>query len=267
MKQIPNLFTLLNLVCGCIAIVLLLQTNETIAPYFQDNQAVPQMFPEKMSWGALFIFVAAVIDFLDGFLARMLKASGRMGEQLDSLSDVVSFGVAPGVILYQLLRRSYAATDSGLDVSIVALLPAFIFTCAAAWRLAKFNISSNQQYGFRGVPTPAAGLFIASFPLIIWYDYAGVQELLLNRWFLYFVILIVSYLMVSNLRLMAMKFRNFRLADNALKFILIIVSIVLVVLLRWLAVPAIFVLYVLLSLFDKKEVEPVVVSATKDITV
>ncbi|MBD0353446.1 MAG: CDP-alcohol phosphatidyltransferase family protein, partial [Flavisolibacter sp.] len=100
MKQIPNLFTLLNLIFGCIAIVFLLQTGEAIVQL--DASGAAQVFlPERIGWGALFIFAAAVVDFLDGFLARMLKASSEMGKQLDSLSDVVSFGVAPGIILYQ----------------------------------------------------------------------------------------------------------------------------------------------------------------------
>src|SRR3954470_20801707 len=103
MKQIPNLFTLLNLVFGCIAIVLVLQTVETIVVI--DNAGATQVvLPERIWQGALFIFAAAVIDFLDGFLARAMKAQSPMGAQLDSLSDVVSFGVAPGMILYQLLR-------------------------------------------------------------------------------------------------------------------------------------------------------------------
>src|SRR5215216_3163382 len=176
MKQIPNLFTLLNLVFGCIAVVFILQTGESII--VMDNTGATQVvMPEKIAWGALFIFAAAIIDFLDGFLARLLKSSSEMGKQLDSLSDVVSFGVAPGMILYQLLRISYAREPDGLDVSIIALLPAFIFTSAVAWRLAKFNIADNQSHNFKGVPSPAAGLLIASFPLILLYPYFDIQFL------------------------------------------------------------------------------------------
>src|SRR3979411_1590086 len=149
MKQIPNLFTLLNLIFGCIAIVMMLQTGETIVT-LGDGGATQVMLPEKIVWGAVFIFGAAVIDFLDGFLARLFKASSEMGKQLDSLSDVVSFGVAPGMILYQLLRSSFAQQENGLDISLVVLLPAFIVPVAAAWRLAKFNITS-QVTSFRGV--------------------------------------------------------------------------------------------------------------------
>jgi len=255
MKQIPNLFTLLNLLFGCIAIVMILQTGESIV--IMDQTGATQVrLPEKIWIGALFIFAAAVIDFLDGFLARAMNAQSKMGEQLDSLSDVVSFGVAPGMILYQLLRISYAQEENGVDVSIAALLPAFIFTAAAAWRLAKFNISTNQKEGFLGLPTPAAGLLIASFPLIIWYGYFDIQALFINKWFLYGIILLISWLMVSNLPLMALKFKNFSWKDNGSKLTLVGLSILVIITLAlmkaiWLAWPIILVLYVLLSVFYK----------------
>src|SRR6185437_4285729 len=138
MKQIPNIFTLLNLFFGCMAVVFALQTNSIIF-YMNDQYNTSFNIPEKMSWAAICIIIAAVIDFLDGFVARLLKATSEMGKQLDSLSDVVSFGVAPAVILYQLLRFSFAREENGLNISIVWLLPAFILSCAAAYRLAKFN--------------------------------------------------------------------------------------------------------------------------------
>ncbi len=272
-KNIPNFFTLLNLIFGCIAIVLILQVGQSIVILNNDTGAYDPFFPEKLAWGSFFIFLAAVVDFLDGFVARLFKATSKMGEQLDSLSDMVSFGVAPGMILYQLLRLSYAQEENGLDVSVISLLPAFIFTAAAAWRLAKFNISTDQSDSFKGVPAPSAGLLIASFPLIIWYEYFGMQQLFINKWFLYGVIVLVSYLMVSNLPLMALKFKDFSYRNNAGRFILIALSAVIIILLAvtknlWLAWPVIFVLYVLLSLFYK---DPVAVKTsnqqTLDVTV
>ena len=250
MKQIPNLFTLLNLIFGCIAIVCILQTGETIVQL--DNFGATQVFlPEKIWWGALFIFFAAVIDFLDGFLARLFRASSETGKQLDSLSDVVSFGVAPGMILYQLLRLGYAQGENGLEVSVWALLPAFIFSAAVAWRLAKFNLSTNQTASFQGVPSPAAGLVVASFPLIIFYQYFGIQTLFINPWFLYAVILVLSYLMLSPRTFMALKFKDFSFKNNLLKYILLSVALVCIVALKWLAVPIIFILYLVLSFFSK----------------
>lgn len=252
MKQIPNLFTLLNLVFGCMAIVCILQTNETIAPL--DVNGVPQniFLPQSIWLGALFIFAAAVVDFLDGFLARLMKAASPMGAQLDSLSDMVSFGVAPGMILYQLLRMSYAQEENGLDVSVVALLPAVIFPCAVAWRLAKFNLSTDQSGSFRGVPSPAAGLLVASFPLIKYYEYFHTQALFTNKWFLYAVIVIVSWLMVSNVRLMALKFKDFSWRGNSLKYVLLLVSVACIIFLGWLAVPVIFLLYIVISLLSAR---------------
>jgi CDP-diacylglycerol--serine O-phosphatidyltransferase len=177
-----------------------------------------------------------------------------MGKQLDSLSDVVSFGVAPGLILYQLLRISFAQDENGLDVSMLWLLPAFIFSAAVAWRLAKFNIDTAQSSSFKGVPSPAAGLLVASFPLIIWNEYFGVQTLFINRWFLYAVILVLAYLMTSNRTFMALKFADFSFQNNRVKYILLLLSLVVLVVLKWLAVPVIFVLYLLFSLFSKDAV-------------
>ena len=255
MKQIPNLFTLLNLICGCLSIVFMLQSNII---FINDMGGTSDIMPEQMWLGAIFIFAAAVIDFLDGFLARALNASSEMGKQLDSLSDIVSFGVAPGVILYQLLRMSWAQDADGMNISILALIPAFIFTAAVAWRLAKFNISTTQTNSFIGVPSPAGGLLIASFPLIFWYQYFGVQEYLLNPWILYVIIVFVSYLMNSNRRFLAMKFKDFSFKNNSTTYILILLSIICIIFLKWMAVPVIFLLYVLFSTLSK---EPVVATA------
>lgn len=270
MKQIPNLFTLLNLIFGCIAIVLILQTGETIVQL--DAGGASQIFlPERIWWGALFIFGAAIIDFFDGFLARALNASSEMGKQLDSLSDVVSFGVAPGMIFYQLLRISYAQLDNGLDVSVSALLPAFIFTAAVAWRLAKFNISTAQSDSFMGVPSPAAGLVVASLPLIIFYPrFISIQPYLINHWVLYAIILLLSYFMLSSRRFMALKFKNFSFAANRYTYVLLILSVLLIFAFQWLAVPIIFILYLVFSVFVKPSETLLKGSAgkeTKDITV
>src|SRR5688572_3677102 len=107
MKQIPNLITLLNLVFGCIAIIFILQTGQSLV-YIEREGYTSWDLPEKITWGCLFIFAAAIVDFVDGFIARLMKVNSAMGEQLDSLADMVSFGVAPGLIMYQLLRLSFA---------------------------------------------------------------------------------------------------------------------------------------------------------------
>jgi CDP-diacylglycerol--serine O-phosphatidyltransferase len=253
-KQIPNIFTLINLFLGCIAIVFALQT-ETISIKIGDDMVSHFNIPEKLNIAAYFIFAAAVVDFLDGFVARLLNAASEMGKQLDSLSDVVSFGVAPSVILYQLLRVSFIKEETGLDTSIVWLLPAFIVACAGAYRLARFNIDTSQAYGFKGVPIPAAGLLIASFPLILHFGNSiiDVGEWLTNKWVLYVVILLISWLMVSTLPLMALKFKDYTLKNNLPKVILLVIAVVAALLLKWLAVPVVFIAYIILSLLYKQK--------------
>lgn len=252
MKQIPNLFTLLNLVFGCIAIILILQTGESLVTTSEQGTWVAQL-PEKIWWASVCIGIAAVIDFLDGFVARLFKASSEMGAQLDSLADVVSFGVAPGLIFYQMLRISFIGTESGLDVSVWALLPALLFPCAGAYRLARFNVDKSQAYGFKGVPIPAAGLVVASLPLILLYNYFDLNELLLNKWTIYALIILLSWLMVSTLPLMALKFKDFSIKNNLPKFILLLVAVVAGIFLKWLAVPVVFLLYVIISLAVAKK--------------
>ena len=252
MKIIPGLFTLLNLVFGCLAIIFILQTGQTIA--YINNEGYSEVFlPEKMVWGAFCILAAGVVDFLDGFVARLLKAESAMGKQLDSLSDIVSFGVAPGMILYQLLRISYAQQENGLDVSVGWLLPALLVPCAAAWRLAKFNIDTEQQYSFKGLPTPSAGIFIASFPLIMWFHTLGLQAWFINKWILYAVILGISLLMVSNLPLLSLKFKDFSVKNNFQRYLLGGIAVVSAVFINWLAIPVVLLAYILVSLLFKNK--------------
>ncbi|MBS1510491.1 MAG: CDP-diacylglycerol--serine O-phosphatidyltransferase [Bacteroidetes bacterium] len=253
MKQIPNIFTLINLFLGCIAIVFALQTK-TISIYTESDLSSHFNIPEELSVAAYFIFAAAVVDFLDGFVARLLKATSDMGKQLDSLSDVVSFGVAPSVILYQLLRISFIKEESGLDTSMAWLLPAFLVACAGAYRLARFNIDNSQTYGFKGVPIPAAGLLIASFPLILHFgnSFININEWLTNKWVLYTVIAVVSGLMVSTLPLMALKFKDYSVKNNLPKYTLLAIAVVAGILLQWLAVPVVFIVYIILSLLNKQ---------------
>jgi len=197
--------------------------------------------------------MAAVVDFFDGFVARLMKADSAMGKQLDSLADVVSFGVAPGMIMYQMLRLAFAYEPDGLETPFYNLLPALLLPASTAWRLARFNIDPSQAYGFKGVPAPAAGLFIAAIPLITLYNQFGVQELLLNKWVLYAIIGIVSYLMVSTLPLMGLKFRNYSVKDNWHRFLLLAVALISALLFQWMAVPIVFVLYILLSLLTQNK--------------
>jgi CDP-diacylglycerol---serine O-phosphatidyltransferase len=141
-----------------------------------------------------------------------------------------------------------------MDVSFILLLPAFFLTCAAAYRLAKFNVDDSQQYGFKGVPTPAVGILVASFPLIRWYSHGGiVLDMLLSRWVLYAIIVLLSYLMVSNLPMMGLKFKDYSLKGNIPKLLLLVIAIITALLLKWIAVPVVFIAYILVSLLLKNK--------------
>ena len=252
MKQIPNLFTLLNLFCGCLAIVCIMQSGLTISVDSGGENLV--VIPEKIYMASIFIGAAALIDFLDGFVARLLKVPSEMGKQLDSLADAVSFGVAPGLIAYQFLRLSYAQQQDGLDINMLWLLPAFIIPCTGAYRLARFNIDASQSHGFKGVPIPAVGLLFASFPLIYWYSGNDfIIRLLLNKWFWYAAVIIVSYLMVSRLPMLAMKFSGISIKKLLPFLILAIVALAGGLSFGWLAVPITFIAYVILSLTLKQQ--------------
>lgn len=254
MKQIPNIFTLLNLVFGCIAIVFALQTD-AVNIYQGEDLTTSFNIPESLSYAAICIGIAAVIDFLDGFVARLFKATSDLGKQLDSLSDIVSFGVAPAAILYQFLRLSYMQGENAFDTSLLLLLPAFVFAAAGAFRLARFNIDDSQRDGFKGVPIPAAGMMIASLPLIAHYDYfnGAINNIIFNKWFLYALILLMSYLMVSTLPLLSMKFKDAGIKNNLSKIVLAVITVVAALLLKWLAVPLVFICYIALSLSLKNK--------------
>jgi len=252
-KQIPNLFTLLNLVFGCMACVAALQPG--IIMTADNNGQLYYDVPEQIWLASVFILAGAVVDYADGLLARLLKASSAMGRELDSLSDVVSFGVAPSLILYQFLRLSWAQGEQGLDQSVVVLWPAFLVPAAAAWRLARFNVhqTTNPTSYFKGLPVPAAGLFVASLPLVYWQtNQAWVPALLLNSFFLYSVILVLSGLMLSQRPLLSLKFDSFAWKENKLRYGVLGIAVILLLLLQWLAIPLIIMIYVLLSLFFKK---------------
>lgn len=254
MKQIPNLFTLLNLVFGCIAIVYTMQSGIVIHEDGTGAQWIDM--PERIWMASLFIGLAAVVDFLDGFVARLFKATSELGRQLDSLADVVSFGVAPGMILYQFLRLSYAQEQGALEVPVFILAFAFVLPAAAAWRLATFNLDTTQAFSFRGVPTPAVGLLVASFPLIYWNvtDVWVRDYFLLNKWVLLLTIVVLSWLMVSRIPILSLKFKDYTLAGNIPKLVILGIAIIAAIFLGWLSVPVIFLAYVLVSLLFKNQI-------------
>ncbi|SDD24144.1 CDP-alcohol phosphatidyltransferase family protein [Niabella drilacis] len=246
MKQIPNLFTLLNLVFGCLAIRFILQPE----PLFLSPG--DKGITTGLLMGSFFLLLAAIVDFLDGFVARLFKATSAMGEQLDSLADAVSFGAAPGMILYRLLEMSAADHP---HAGIWWGLPALLFPCAGVWRLAKFNLDKEQRYYFKGIPIPAAGLTVASFPVIAYYGTPAINDLVFNPVVLYTAIVIISGLMVSNLPIISLKFKDYTLKANTDKLLLVLITVIAAIFFKWLAVPVVFVAYVIVSLIFKPNKE------------
>jgi CDP-diacylglycerol--serine O-phosphatidyltransferase len=248
-KQIPNLFTLLNLFFGCIAMVYIMQPGIIITVGAEGENLIE--IPQQIYRASLCIALAAVVDYFDGFLARLLGSSSEMGKQLDSLADVVSFGVAPSLIAYQFVRLSLAQDIDGLSASWIQLMPVFILPCAAAYRLARFNLMPPSTSGFAGLPVPAVGLLFASFPVIYWYaplSQAWLVGVLLNTWFWYFAVLICSYLMVSTLPMMAFKYSVVSFKKLLPLLILVVIGVIAAICFGWIAVPIVFIAYVVLSL-------------------
>lgn len=210
----PNLITLFNLITGCLAIII-------VFVYPNDYYA------------AWLIFIAAIFDFFDGLVARALNAKSEFGAQLDSLADMVSFGVAPAIILFNwlILILTNRASGSNFQIStanfwqILLLLSPMLFAAGGAIRLARFNVSDKDNPGFRGLPIPAAALIIASLWLIFGTNESlAIQKLLLNVYIVLALITAVSLLMVSNLPMLSLKFKGLRFIDNFYQYLVLVVS-------------------------------------------
>lgn len=220
-KHIPNFITLLNLFCGSVAVIFAVNGN--------------------MLATALFVFLGIFFDFFDGLLARKLNVQSELGLQLDSLADMVTSGLVPGLVMFYLLELS----------NINSYLPylGLLITLASAYRLANFNIDENQTDSFIGLPTPANALLILSLPLIMEFQNNEVMNaIILNKWFLIGITLLSCYLLNANIKLIALKFKNRSFKDNKARYILIILSIVLLVIFQFAAIPLIIASYIIISL-------------------
>ncbi|GAA3978539.1 CDP-alcohol phosphatidyltransferase family protein [Hymenobacter antarcticus] len=222
-KHLPNAVTCLNLLCGCLAL-----TN---------------IFAGRLEVGAWFVAAAAAADFADGLLARALRVSSAIGKDLDSLADMVSFGVVPGAIFFQLLTRG--VSPGGLPEWVPYI--GFLVSIFSALRLAKFNNDTRQTTSFIGLPTPACTLVVASLPLILAYDQFGIASIILSPWLLLGLTVLLSGLLVAELPLFALKFKNLRWADNRRRFLFLLLAAGLLLVLKAAAVPLVVLLYVLLS--------------------
>ena len=252
-KQIPNLITLLNLFFGCCAIVATFQQG-TRASIDEAGSMIIEI-PEQLYYASFFIALAAVADFFDGFVARVLKVHSELGKQLDSLADVVSFGVAPAAIVFQFLKLSLANDINALSHNSILLAPAFIIAMAGAYRLGRFNIDVDQKTYFKGVPIPMIGILTAVFPLIYWQaPVPFVSQLLLSPIFWYVYILLVSYLMVMKTPMLALKSLSGK-KKLLLPLVLVGLEVTLTaVFFKWWAIPFGFIGYCLVSLFYKKTI-------------
>ena len=241
-KHIPNALTLLNLFCGSIAVIFAIDNNFIAA--------------------SLFVFLGIFFDFFDGFAARKLNVQSELGLQLDSLADMVTSGLVPGIIMYKLLSLTVNTSDTinntwysnadrfDFNLPILPLLGLFI-TLASAYRLANFNLDTEQQNYFKGLPTPANALLIISLPLIMEFQNNDfINAIILNKWFLIGVTFLSCYLLNSNIKLFALKFKDWNFKTNATRYVFIMICIVLLVVLQFAAIPVIILLYIIMSILD-----------------
>jgi len=253
-KNIPNFFTLMNLLFGAISIVLASEGYN----YFV--------------MASYFIYFAAIFDFFDGFAARSLKVTSKVGKELDSLSDMVSFGLAPAFLLFQLLKFSLQVKEFSFSLQIseiLMLLSVFLIALSSAVRLAKFNIDERQTETFLGLATPASAMLIAAIPLISQFNtrdlflfssldgnfYFTLGSILLSIYIVKPVVLIplvflLSVLLVIEMPMFSLKFKSFNFEENKLKYFFIIFSFLLFISLQVLSVPIIFILYITFSIFN-----------------
>ena len=239
-QHIPNAITCCNLLSGCLSIL-----------FLSYNMPVK---------AAIMIFVAGLFDFLDGFAARLLNAHSPIGADLDSLSDVVSFGVAPGFIMYWLMSQYFYSRlwlhEWWWSIGGFNLLPflAFLLPVFSAIRLAKFNVDDTQTTSFRGIPAPGMAIFIASLPLALGQIYHLIDGSL-SYWSCLVITLFFSFLMVSRLRFFSFKMKSVKWKGNEVRWIFLIIAVVSFAIFRFLALPFVMVLYVLLSIFFAKRME------------
>ncbi len=242
-KQIPNLITSLNLLCGCVAIFFAISGDLVTASYF--------------------VFTGIFFDFFDGLAARMLNAHSEVGLQLDSLADMVTSGVAPAVVMVQLLSESILGSpisiadnfsSEGWNAGWHQYVPfiGLLIAVGSAYRLAKFNVDTRQTSSFIGLPTPANTLLILSLPLILTFQPSALTEvIILNPWFLIGITLLGCILMNAEIPLFALKFKTWDIKSNLLRYVFLLICLLAIVLLQFIAIPVILLVYVVMSLIWK----------------
>ena len=243
-RHIPNIVTLMNMACGCAGIALIFSG-----------------FPV---YGAMMVYLGAIFDFFDGFVARAFKADSELGKQLDSMSDLVTFGVLPSVLLVYLLgvvdfvERDYlpfTLADGSIPMAKISwylILPFFVVVLGAGYRLAKFNIDTRQTTSFLGLPSPANGIFFAA--LFLGISLGNFPEwltpILLNPITLYALAIIFALLMVSEIPMFAMKVKGYGWKGNEFRYALLILSLPLIVFFQFAGLSLSIILYILLSIIQ-----------------
>lgn len=234
-KHIPNFITSLNLVCGILSIIMMI-----------EGKIIPAFY---------FILLAAVFDFLDGLSARILDAYSDVGKQLDSLADMVSFGIAPTLLMFYFVKYSFLLHQSGFAIEtaawheIVVLYSAILIPVASGFRLAKFNIDPNQSFTFSGLPTPANAILIASAGLVIFSpDFPeSLRQFILNPYLLFTSTLVLSFLLVCKIPMFSLKFKDYKFANNITRYIFLLISFALLIIFKVIAIPVIIIIYILIS--------------------
>jgi CDP-diacylglycerol--serine O-phosphatidyltransferase len=231
--NLPNLLTLINLFAGCIAVVFI--------------------FNYRLEWVPYCVLVSLIADFLDGFAARLTKNPTGIGKELDSLADMVSFGLVPGAILFEILFQLYETDATTFSVKRIFLYssPAFLVTLFAALRLAKFNLDTRQTDGFIGLATPASTIFIMGILLFRIYPEPGITDWIINKPILYSTTAILSLLMVAELPMFSFKFKSIKWQENKVRYLFIILSVVLLATLKFASVSLIVILYIAVSAAQK----------------
>lgn len=237
-KHIPNIITLLNLFCGCIALTFVVQQKAEMAFYF--------------------VCLGIFLDFFDGFFARLFKVSSPLGLQLDSLADMVTSGVVPGLTLFYMMLNAFGLQLSDPFTGEYALaFLGFLVTLGSCYRLANFNIDTRQTDSFIGLPTPANALFILSLPLVIQHvDSFMLFEILSNYWVLLAIAIGSAYILNAEIPLFSLKVKKMSFKENKLTFFFLAVSLLLLVGLQFLGLPLVILFYVLLSIVTNKWQKP-----------
>ncbi|WP_010134493.1 CDP-alcohol phosphatidyltransferase family protein [Ochrovirga pacifica] len=234
---VPNLLTLLNLLSGCLGVI-----------YAVNN---------RVQYAVMFVLLGIFFDFFDGFAARILKVQSELGKQLDSLADMVTSGLVPGIVMVQMILKAsnqepLTYLNTLTNFPWLAMLGMGI-TLASCYRLANFNIDENQKENFVGLPTPANALFVLSLPLMHQYpQYHYISYIVDNIYVLLLVTVLSCYMLNAKLELFALKFKSFGFAENKLKYIFLVLCLLLILVLKLAAIPSIILMYLLLSIFDTK---------------